>query len=235
MPPALTGWGPFSNSKKFSMQIISNVKQAAPMPGSAVAAVCPGCNREGNLQPIGQDLQLMAVAPGAQGKQSFVTVGSRLCPNSSCASHVFVVTSVAGLLYAYPAGHINFDTTEIPEKVRRAIEEALTCAANECYVGAAMLIRKSLEAVCQDRQATGKDLKARITDLQKKVTLPSELFDAMDHLRLLGNDAAHIDAKTFDDVGKEEVAAGIELAREIIKATYQYKGLLGRLQALKRT
>jgi hypothetical protein len=51
---------------------------------------------------------------------------------------------------------------------------------------------------------------------------------------LLGNDAAHIEAKTYDDVGADEVLAGIELAKEIIKATNQYKGLLGRLQKLKK-
>ena len=81
---------------------------------------------------------------------------------------------------------------------------------------------------------TGANLKERITDLKRKVTLPVELFDAMDHLRLLGNDAAHIEAQTYDTVGKDEVEAGVELAKEIIKATYQYKGLLGRLLALKK-
>jgi hypothetical protein len=32
----------------------------------------------------------------------------------------------------------------------------------------------------------------------------------------------------------DEVEAGIELAKELIKAVYQYKGLLARLQALKK-
>jgi hypothetical protein len=122
----------------------------------------------------------------------------------------------------------------VPSNVHKAFDEALTCTANECYVGAGMLIRKTLEAVCQDRAAKGSDLKARINDLKTKVTLPNELFEAMDHLRLLGNDAAHIEAKTYDDVGKDEVLAGIDLTKEIIKSTYQYKGLLGRLQALKK-
>ena len=66
------------------------------------------------------------------------------------------------------------------------------------------------------------------------MTLPNELFEAMDHLRLLGNDAAHIEAKNYDEVGKDEVHTGIELAKEIIKATYQYKNLLSRLLALKK-
>jgi hypothetical protein len=57
----------------------------------------------------------------------------------------------------------------------------------------------------------------------------------MDHILLLGNDAAHIEARTYDEVGADEVGATIELTKEIIKATYQYRGLLGRLQALKKS
>lgn len=97
-----------------------------------------------------------------------------------------------------------------------------------------MLIRKTLEAVCEDRSAVGKNLKERIADLKGKVTLPTALFEAMDHLRLLGNDAAHIEAKSYDEVGKAEIMAGIELSKEIIKATYQHKSLLEKLLALKK-
>ena len=167
-----------------------------------------------------------------------LNVGNRYCPNTSCSTHVFVVYQPQGgtnkVLRSFPAGRIKFDVAGVPVKVHKAFDEALTCTANECYVGAGMLIRKTLEAVCEDRAAQGNNLKARINDLKSKLTLPNELFDAMDHLRLLGNDSAHIEAKTYDDVGKEEVLAGIELTKEIIKATYQYKDLLGRLKALKK-
>jgi len=50
---------------------------------------------------------------------------------------------------------------------------------------------------------------------------------------LLGNDAAHIESQEYTKVGKEEVEIGIELAKEVLKAVYQYAALLGRLRALK--
>lgn len=205
-----------------------------------IPAICPGCNREGNLSPIGQDLGLQVPSP-IQNQVKTIVVGSRLCPNPACATHVFIVyqpgVSVAQggpLICSYPAGRIDFDTTGVPEKVRQAFDEALTCAAHECYVGSGMLIRKTLEAVCEDRSASGHTLKDRIGDLKTKITLPTALFEAMDHLRLLGNDAAHIEAKDYDEIGKPEVTAGIELTKEIIKATYQHKGLLAKLLALKK-
>ena len=56
----------------------------------------------------------------------------------------------------------------------------------------------------------------------------------MDELRLLGNDAAHVEAKTYADVSSEETSAAIELTKEILKAVYQLDDLVKRLQALKR-
>jgi hypothetical protein len=39
-----------------------------------------------------------------------------------------------------------------------------------------------------------------------------ELLDGLNDLRLLGNDAAHIESQEYSKVGKEEVEVGIEFA-----------------------
>ena len=72
------------------------------------------------------------------------------------------------------------------------------------------------------------------TDLKGKVILPQELFEALDELRLLGNDAAHIEAKTFEEIGEDELETAIEFTKEILKAIYQFKGLLTKLRSLKK-
>jgi hypothetical protein len=97
------------------------------------------------------------------------------------------------------------------------------------------MIRKALDLLCQDRGATGANLKERIASLGTKVLIPKELFDGMDELRLWGNDAAHIESRIFDEIGKEEVEVGIEFAKEILKAVYQYSALLSKLKSLKKT
>jgi hypothetical protein len=79
------------------------------------------------------------------------------------------------------------------------------------------------------------NLKERIKALGTKVVLPTELLDGLDDLRLLGNDAAHIESNEYDKVGQEEVEIGIEFAKEVLKAVYQYSALLNRLRALKKT
>jgi len=84
------------------------------------------------------------------------------------------------------------------------------------------------------QKATGADLKQRLAALSTSVVVPKELFDAADELRLLGNDAAHISAKNYDAIGPEESLLAIELAKELLKAVYQYASLVDRLRALKK-
>ena len=51
--------------------------------------------------------------------------------------------------------------------------------------------------------------------------------------RLLGNDAAHVEQKVFDEIGTEELEVAIEFTKDLLRSTYQLKDLLGRLRALK--
>jgi hypothetical protein len=114
------------------------------------------------------------------------------------------------------------------------MEEAITSHSNQCFIAAAIMVRKTLEELCSDRQATGKNLKERVRNLGTKIVLPKELLDGLDDLRLLGNDAAHIESQEFNKVGSDEVEIGIEFTKEVLKATYQYSALLDRLRGLKK-
>ncbi len=96
------------------------------------------------------------------------------------------------------------------------------------------MVRKTLEEICRERGAIGANLKQRLETLRTKVVLPQELLDGLDDLRLLGNDAAHIESQQYDKVGQEEVEVGIEITKEVLKAVYQYTSLIGRLQKLKK-
>jgi hypothetical protein len=141
---------------------------------------------------------------------------------------VFVVLDdTATLVRSYPAELIDFDSSNIPPAVTTSFQEALTCHSEECYIACAIMVRRTLEEVCTDKND-------RIASLKSRVVLPVELFSAMDELRLLGNDAAHIEAKSYDDVGKDETEVAIALTKEILKAVYQLDELVRRLQALKK-
>ena len=195
-------------------------------PTFVVSLRCPRCRQQGTFEPLasindvhmGQDQRL----------------GQRRCPNDTCRAHVFFVSLAKQVLVSYPHERIDFDATGIPPNIVRALEEAITCHASRSFTASAIMVRKTLEELCKHEGATGNNLKGRIQALGAKVTLPAELLTGLDELRLLGNDAAHVEATAYNNVGQEEVEVGILFAKEVLKAVYQYKSLLTRLKSLKK-
>jgi Domain of unknown function (DUF4145) len=198
-------------------------------PGGYVSIRCPACKQIGTFETIGSDLTFQS------DNASWPIVGHRVCPNPSCKAHLFVVINNNALFGSYPPERIDFDATAVPDSIIQSLEEAITCHANHCYVAAAIMIRKTLELLCFDQGVTGANLKERIKLLGTKAVLPPDLFSGLDDLRLLGNDAAHIESEAYEKISQEELEVGIEFTKEVLKATYQYTSLLKRLRGLKKS
>ncbi|TGQ48098.1 DUF4145 domain-containing protein [Mesorhizobium sp. M00.F.Ca.ET.216.01.1.1] len=164
------------------------------------------------------------------------TFGIRICPNTECRSVLFIAKDGSGAVkLTFPPEIIDFDATNLPPNILSSLEEAIKCHASGCYRASALMVRRTLEELCDDKKATGENLKARVASLSAVAVIPSELLNAADELRILGNDAAHIEAKDYDQIGKVESELAIELAKELLKAVYQYTALLARLTALKKS
>ena len=209
------------------MNIKANAYQALN-PSSVVKLRCPSCRQRATLEQL--NVHDGAISSAAEN----FTVGTRRCPDPACFALVFFVMKNGLLVDSYPAETIDFDAANVPVAVQSAFEEAIKCHAQRCFVASAIMVRKTLEELCTDRKAVGPDLKQRIKALGTKVLLPTELLEGLDDLRLLGNDAAHIESREYEKVGQEEVEIGIEFTKEVLKAVYQYSALLSKLRALKK-
>jgi hypothetical protein len=199
-------------------------------PATVVKLRCPVCRRQGTFEPSINDAIVSIPI------NEIRIVGIRRCPDPECLALIFFVVDRMGrLLDSYPAETIDFNATNIPASIQNAFEEAIKCHAQSCFVAAAIMVRKTLEELCKDRNAAGGNLKDRIKALGTKVVLPQELLQGLDDLRLLGNDAAHIESQEYANVGKEEVEIGIEFTKEVLKAVFQYAALLNKLRSLKKT
>lgn len=195
-----------------------------------VATRCPHCGHFGTFIIIsGGDVYIT----NPQG-QITNYLGIRKCPNEKCKGHLFFISDAnKNILLTSPSETIPFDKENMPGGVLKAFEEAIKCHSNNCFVASAIMIRKTLEEICHDREAKGENLSLRLQDLGSKILIPKELLDGMNDLRLLGNDAAHIEARTFNDIGKDEIEISLEFTKEILKAVYQYDNLLKKMKALK--
>jgi hypothetical protein len=198
---------------------------------AALSIRCPACKQRAVLEAMLNVADAM-INVASIGQFGF---GQRKCPNPDCRAHVFVIFQGNKVIQSYPAERLDFDGTGIPDRVKGAFEEAIACHAQQCFVAAAMMVRKTLEELCRDKGATGDNLKKKIASLGSVIIIPKELLQGADDLRLLGNDAAHIESQEYEKVGKEEVELAIEFTKEVLKAVYQYTSLLDKLRALKKT
>lgn len=198
---------------------------------------CPHCMHMGTFTPVLPDDFLINHVQERDKRLTVAghsTLGLRSCPNSECRGIILVIMGADGGSICFPAEVLDFDATDIPPAIAASLEEAIKCHSSQCYKAAALMVRRALEELCDERGAKGGNLKERIVALSKVIVIPEALIQGADKLRLLGNDAAHIEAKTYESIGEPEVRISIDLAKELLKAAYQYKGLLARLAALER-
>jgi hypothetical protein len=215
----------------FEIQSTQSQILSGPNQQPAVSIRCPACKQYGTLDLL---INVNDYVVSVSGGPTQVMFGQRRCPNPACHNHVFVVIQGGKVFLAYPPERLDFDSTNISAKVKNAFEEAIACHSQQCFVASAIMVRKTLEELCLDKGAKGNNLKERIKALGTAIVLPAELLAGADNLRLLGNDAAHIESQEYQQVGKEEVELAIEFTKELLKAAYQYSSLLKKFDALKK-
>ena len=203
---------------------------------NVISGRCPACRHKVTFEPFEKDHDVNAVlrdeTAGGRGSESVFFL-RRVCPDRGCRCVVFIAKTATGIHF-YPPATLEIDVTALPPSVAAAYQEAVACHAARCFVAAAMLVRKTLEELCVAQGVTTGNLRDKIQALGAKITVPQALLAGVDNLRLLGNDAAHVNANAFNQVGQDEVEAAIGVARELLRATYQMDDVVQRLAALRR-
>lgn len=124
----------------------------------------------------------------------------------------------------YPS--VSIDAGSIPDQVKKSFEAALrikNLEGNLCAIG----IRRTLEMMCKDKQAEGRDLYHKLKDLADKGMLPPIITEMATVLRELGNEAAHGDGKVFSD---ELIETMIKFTHAILDYIYNLPERLSNIQ-----
>ena len=116
------------------------------------------------------------------------------------------------LLYPFDV-RIPLGLTEPIEKAYRASLKVKAIDANAYGV----LVRRVLEMVCSDREASGRTLSDKLKDLASKSEIPTKLVDVAEKLRAFGNVGAHAE---LGDLTTEEVPIVEDLCRAILDYIY---------------
>jgi hypothetical protein len=105
-------------------------------------------------------------------------------------------------------------STDIPLEIKSSYEEAKKVKKTSS-VAFAVMVRRTLEFLCQDKKAKGRSLNEQIKDLAIKNIVPKTLSEMTDILRTLGNIGAHANNIKIE---KTEV----EIMDDFLKAVLEY-------------
>ncbi|MBR1360772.1 DUF4145 domain-containing protein [Bradyrhizobium ottawaense] len=203
-------------------------------PRYAVSIRCPHCRELGSFNCLGSARAYSKVGKiGVNQAVAMYYAAIRVCPNVKCKGLVFVIEDDKGTVEIEPPQLLDFNPEGLSPRLQQTLKEAVACHGAGAYRAAAMMVRRLLEEICEENNAAGANLHQRLAALKSAIVLPEPLFEAMNELKALGNDATHVEAKAYDNIGTDEAQDSIELAKEIVKSLYQLKGLIARLQSRK--
>lgn len=105
----------------------------------------------------------------------------------------------------------------VPVEIALAAEEAERCLAAGAPNACAVMTRRAIHSLCEDRSAAGRDLFAQLKDLKERQIITTDLHEWADDLRVLGRDGAHPE---HPPVAEDDALDGVKLLREIIRFVY---------------
>jgi hypothetical protein len=114
----------------------------------------------------------------------------------------------------YPTGKTPL--TNLPEVIEKKYAEALR-VSNISPSSCAVLVRKTLEAVCKHENAPGRVLADKLKNLADTGRIPQTLVDVALHLRQLGNLGAHFDE---DEVTETDVLIILDFVELLLEYLY---------------
>jgi hypothetical protein len=124
----------------------------------------------------------------------------------------------------YPVNTIK--TKDLPSEVKSAFESALKTKNIDTAV-CLIALRRTLEIVCKEKGATGRNLWEKIEDLSNKGVLPPELKNASVITKTYGNMGAH-DADI--SATKQELEQVIEFVQYILDYLYILPAKIDKIQ-----
>jgi hypothetical protein len=202
------------------------VRQINQMQGRDINMQCPFCSHRQVPIKIGHDYAI----------DNGYWTGIRYCLNPDCIKIFFILYNPSSLAiyYCLPPHTISFEQNNIPDKILKSFYEAISCHSISAFSASGIMIRRVLEEICEDKGAKGNDLHTRLLELKKIIILPEALLEGMIELKILGNDAAHVESKHYTNISKNEIEIALDITKEILKGVYQLNDMVERLKSLKK-
>lgn len=104
----------------------------------------------------------------------------------------------------------------VPDMVREVYDESLTAIKEGARILAGLGLRGTIEAICNDREVSGKSLEVRISRLASQGFISQKDAERLHAIRFLGNDAAHDIKKPTD----RQIDIALRIIEHLITTVY---------------
>jgi len=125
-----------------------------------------------------------------------------------------------------------FDFSYLEEKVAKDFREALECYTNLCLNAFAAMCRRTVQSVCSDLGADGKDrVLKQLEDLKGMAAIDDETFIILKQIIIGGHDGAH---PHLPNLNKDRASILLELIKDVLYQLYVRKGKLQKVIQLRK-
>jgi hypothetical protein len=221
---------------------------------------CPRCGRVSNFAKIG-DLpvsfggSVLQRPDGTSERDAVDRVSSLMCQGCGQATAVIEEkwvgdqpvrsgVSRGGMVtyrgvHWWPAPGAGDLDAAIPEAIREAYAEGIRTLGVRSPRAAAVMFRRTLEAVVDDKggpaakAAAGKNLASALSEMVKEGTLDPNLADWAKEIRIVGNVGAHFDP--LGDVQQAEAESLAKLLRSMLEYLYEMPARVQRTRTTGST
>ncbi|MFX1396850.1 MAG: DUF4145 domain-containing protein [Promethearchaeota archaeon] len=183
------------------------------------SAFCPHCNQHSLFTLIENNVQWQ-IRQNCGKRPYCVYLESEgnywwMAECHSCNKLVLILNNGERI---YPSPQPKPSDENIPENVRKDLNEAKMCMTVSCFRASTAMCRRALETCCIDKGADeNKNLQGKIEELFTLGILTTDIKDWANTVRWVGNDAVHINA---NEVGKDDAEDILKLAEQIFHIVY---------------
>ncbi|MFM2607599.1 DUF4145 domain-containing protein [Vibrio chagasii] len=120
----------------------------------------------------------------------------------------------------YIAGHSPIESIYyIPKIVESIYKESLIAIQEGAYTLAGLGLRATIEAICNERKITGRNLQIRINNMHRNGIASKADVDRLHAIRFMGNDAAH----EIKKANKTSVHVALKIVEHILISIYVFE------------
>ena len=112
---------------------------------------------------------------------------------------------------------LDFEHKELlPKKIQRLYDQIESAFESDSDIGAGLLLRTMIEAICINLKIPGRNLQAKLDGLLIKGLIATVERPILDKLRLIGNDSAH----KIKSLSMDKLELALSIVNHVLRSIY---------------